>query len=387
MEYIMENQKEVNYVKVGLYIFCFLPFLAINGIKNNMPEALYQTWQICSVGLMFLILAIKNTVWVNKFVKYFILYKVEVFLVTTIFKGFSYGILVVDLAAIFIILLMCIDYREILKALVFIGTFAGLINLYSIIKNTSADEIYFIGGKNSFSMFLIPMLFLSIINSNEKHGTIIEKVHFSNYFFVALCTYTIFWGASGSGIISMITVLLLMFLFSKYKPNKLVVVGIIAFANILLVFNSTSLFSSEKWIDFVEFLGKDATMTSRTLIWERAFNLLDGHYLFGIGRGSILEYKNFYDILQLKTEAHNLIVELLLNGGIVGFILFFSAVLSLIRKIDISQKKQRYVFFAIIAMFVNGLTESINNNYLLTILFAIGNYYCLCDARKRSANE
>lgn len=387
MEYIIQNQKDVNYGKIGLYIFCILPFLAINGIKNNMPEALYQTWQICSVGLMFLILAIKNTVWVNKFVKYFILYKVEVFLVTTIFKGFSYGILVVDLAAIFIILLMCIDYREILKALVFIGTFAGLINLYSIIKNTSADEIYFIGGKNSFSMFLIPMLFLSIINSNEKHGTIIEKVHFSNYFFVALCTYTIFWGASGSGIISMITVLLLMFLFSKYKPNKLVVVGIIAFANILLVFNSTSLFSSEKWIDFVEFLGKDATMTSRTLIWERAFNLLDGHYLFGIGRGSILEYKNFYDILQLKTEAHNLIVELLLNGGIVGFILFFSAVLSLIRKIDISQKKQRYVFFAIIAMFVNGLTESINNNYLLTILFAIGNYYCLCDARKRSANE
>ena len=387
MEYIIQNQKDVNYGKIGLYIFCILPFLAINGIKNNMPEALYQTWQICSVALMFLILAIKNTVWVNKFVKYFILYKVEVFLVTTIFKGFSYGILVVDLAAIFIILLMCIDYREILKALVFIGTFAGLINLYSIIKNTSADEIYFIGGKNSFSMFLIPMLFLSIINSNEKHGTIIEKVHFSNYFFVALCTYTIFWGASGSGIISMITVLLLMFLFSKYKPNKLVVVGIIAFANILLVFNSTSLFSSEKWIDFVEFLGKDATMTSRTLIWERAFNLLDGHYLFGIGRGSILEYKNFYDILQLKTEAHNLIVELLLNGGIVGFILFFSAVLSLIRKIDISQKKQRYVFFAIIAMFVNGLTESINNNYLLTILFAIGNYYCLCDARKRSANE
>ena len=387
MEYIIQNQKDVNYGKIGLYIFCILPFLAINGIKNNMPEALYQTWQICSVGLMFLILAIKNTVWVNKFVKYFILYKVEVFLVTTIFKGFSYGILVVDLAAIFIILLMCLDYREILKALVFIGTFAGLINLYSIIKNTSADEIYFIGGKNSFSMFLIPMLFLSIINSNEKHGTIIEKVHFSNYFFVALCTYTIFWGASGSGIISMITVLLLMFLFSKYKPNKLVVVGIIAFANILLVFNSTSLFSSEKWIDFVEFLGKDATMTSRTLIWERAFNLLDGHYLFGIGRGSILEYKNFYDILQLKTEAHNLIVELLLNGGIVGFILFFSAVLSLIRKIDISQKKQRYVFFAIIAMFVNGLTESINNNYLLTILFAIGNYYCLCDARKRSANE
>lgn len=387
MEYIIQNQKDVNYGKIGLYIFCILPFLAINGIKNNMPEALYQTWQICSVGLMFLILAIKNTVWVNKFVKYFILYKVEVFLVTTIFKGFSYGILVVDLAAIFIILLMCIDYREILKALVFIGTFAGLINLYSIIKNTSADEIYFIGGKNSFSMFLIPMLFLSIINSNEKHGTIIEKVHFSNYFFVALCTYTIFWGASGSGIISMITVLLLMFLFSKYKPNKLVVVGIIVFANILLVFNSTSLFSSERWINLVEFLGKDVTMTSRTAIWERAFELLDGHYFFGLGRGSILEYKNNYDILQLKTEAHNLIVELLLNGGIVGFVLFFSALFSLIKRMDISQKKQRYVFFAIIAMFVNGLTESINNNYLLTILFAIGNYYCLCDVRKRRTNE
>ena len=219
MEYIMENQKEVNYVKVGLYIFCFLPFLAINGIKNNMPDSLYQTWQICSVGLMFFVLAIKNTVCVNKFVKCFILYKVEVFIVTTFFKGFSYGILVVDLAAIFIILLMCIDYREILKALVFIGTFVGLMNLYSIITNTTADELYFIGGKNSFSMFLIPMLFLSIINSNERRQTIITKVHFFNYFFIALCVYTIFFGASGSGIISMITVLLLMFLFSKYKPN------------------------------------------------------------------------------------------------------------------------------------------------------------------------
>lgn len=387
MEYIMENQKEVNYVKVGLYIFCFLPFLAINGIKNNMPDSLYQTWQICSVGLMFFVLAIKNTVCVNKFVKCFILYKVEVFIVTTFFKGFSYGILVVDLAAIFIILLMCIDYREILKALVFIGTFVGLMNLYSIITNTTADELYFIGGKNSFSMFLIPMLFLSIINSNERRQTIITKVHFFNYFFIALCVYTIFFGASGSGIISMITVLLLMFLFSKYKPNKLVIVGIIIFANVLLVFNSTSLFSSDKWIEFVEILGKDATLTSRTEIWESAFNLLDGHYLFGLGRGSVLEYRNYYDILQLKTEAHNLIVELLLNGGIVGFILFFSAFFSLIKKMDLSQKKQRYVFFAIIAMFVNGLTESINNNYLLTILLAIGNYYCLCDERNRRTNE
>lgn len=383
----MQNQKEVNYGKVGLYIFCLLPFLAINGIKNNMPDSIYQVWQICSVSFMLLMLVIKNKIWVNTFVKCFILYKIEVFIVTTLFKGFSYGILVVDLAAIFIILLMCIDYSEILKALVFIGTFVGLINLYSIIKNTAVDELYFIGGKNSFSMFLIPMLFLSIINSNERHGIIIAKVHFSNYFFVALCTYTIFWGASGSGIVSMLTVLLLMFLFSKYKPNKLVIVGIIVFANIILVFNSTSLFSSERWINLVDFLGKDVTMTSRTAIWERSFELLDEHYFFGLGRGSILEYKNYYDILQLKTEAHSLIVELLLNSGIVGFVLFFSALFSLIKRLDISQKKQRYVFFAIITMFVNGLTESINNNYLLTILFAIGNYYCLCDAKKRSTNE
>lgn len=378
----MRNQKEVNYSKIGLYIFCILPFLAINGIKNNMPEALYQTWQICSVGFMFLILALKSRIWINTTVKCFILYKVEVFLVTTIFKGFSYGILVVDLAAIFIVLLMCIDYREILKALVFIGKFVGFINLYSIIKNTSADEIYFIGGKNSFSMFLIPMLFLSIIDSNEKHNTIREKIHLSDYFFIALCIYTVVFGASGSGIISMLTVLLLMFLFSKYKPSKFVIVSVIVMANIVLVFNSTSLFSSKIWIAFVEFLGKDVTMTSRTLIWERAFSLLDGHYFLGIGRGSALEYKNYYDILQLKTEAHNLIVELLLNGGIVGFILFFSAFFALIKKMDISQKNQGYIFFAIIAMFVNGLTESINNNYLLTILFAIGNYYCFLDEKK-----
>lgn len=387
MEYTIQNQKEVNYGKVGLYVFCIIPFLAINGIKNNMPEALYQTWQICSVALMFLVLAIKNKIWINTFVKCFILYKVEVFVVTTFFKGFSYGILVVDLAAIFIVLLMCIDYREILKALVFIGALVGLINLYSIIKNTAVDELYFIGGKNSFSMFLIPMLFLSIINSNENRRTLETKIHLSNYIFIAICVYTIFWGASGSGVISMLTVLLLIFLFSKFKPNKLVIVSIIISVNILLVFNSTSLFSSERWINLVEFLGKDVTMTSRTAIWERAFNILEGHYFFGLGRGSIIEYKNYYDILQLKTEAHNFIVELLLNGGIVGFVLFFSAISSLIKKMDIAQKKQRYVFFAIVAMFVNGLTESVNNNYLLTILFAMGNYYCLCDAIKRSTNE
>ena len=78
----------------------------------------------------------------------------------------------------------------------------------------------------------------------------------------------------------------------------------------------------------LELIGKDPTFTGRTAIWEAAFSALKGHELMGFGISPI----KMHSVLSTVTvdpfiawqigHLHNVIIEFLFKGGIIGLAAF-----------------------------------------------------------------
>ena len=156
-----------------ILVVLLIPFLSIAGIKNNIDVTIYQAWQITAViSLMVFIYLLADEIKINWAVVLFTLYQAVIKLSSYLKHGFSLGIVTVTAAATLLFMLMQTPcYREVISAICIIVVAAMIINLPIMISNLSDEyAVYFIGGKNSLSMFLIPGAFLYLISSLETEG-------------------------------------------------------------------------------------------------------------------------------------------------------------------------------------------------------------------------
>ena len=111
----------------------------------------------------------------------------------------------------------------------------------------------------------------------------------------------------------------------------------------------------------------DASTRERYAIWEGAFNMFKDHPLLGVGLG---QYKDSYQkkyILKKATNkklthAHNNLMQMLAENGIVGCVGFLSLVFYIIGRNCLDFLKRRCPYSLVItastfALFVQGLTE------------------------------
>ena len=96
---------------------------------------------------------------------------------------------------------------------------------------------------------------------------------------------------------------------------------------------------------------------------------------FGVGRGASISYVNAYGLRNTVYEAHNFVLEILLEGGIFAFAAYLLSFLSAVCRLRMNDKKQRVIFLAIAAILINGLTESNNNHFFVIMLVAFANAY------------
>ncbi|MGM0753101.1 MAG: O-antigen ligase family protein [Bacillota bacterium] len=361
-----------NIVLITTYILIIIPFLGIGGINALFSSAILDGFKVLSVLISIILLFRKGFLKFDFFSICFALYQLEIFMVTTYNQGFSFGVLTSCLAATLFVFLMIRDWAHILKAISIITAVIVIINFISVLQIGRDDyAMYFVGTKNRLSMVLIPAMLLRVVYSINKY----DKINFFTIVLFILAALSVIIAGSGTGIVVASIAVILALLFYRFRVNKgILLFGTFAFYFILLVFSNV-LAQNQYWIEFTTLLGKDSNLTYRTVIWQGVFDYLSVNPLFGFGRGAEIIFPNAYGGYNIVMEAHNFVVEIFLEGGILAFFLYFLGFFRAISRINIKDLKGKYVFLAVVMVLINGLTESINNHILVVLTIALANSY------------
>ncbi len=379
---MINTKRKLNLGTIIFFVFLITPFFSISGIKNAMSSSIYQAWQIISICFLLLMFFLKNTqIKIGWAIGLFSAYQIIILFSSVFNNGISPGIIAVIIASVLIFILLQTDYYyEIISAVSIIVVLSLLINFPIMLQNRgSVNAEFFIGGKNALGIFLIPGMFLLILNSLEKNLTVSKFTLFA----IAFSLLTVFIGSSGTGIVVAFCALIFMLLAIKFKPKKPIYLGIIFTIYALFLLFSDKFFLTDYWLRFTDLLGKDSTLTARTTIWNIAEGLIKDNWLFGAGRGVELSYVNTWGERQTIYEAHNFILEILMEGGIIALLLFGTLFFKAVKNLDVDDAKHRIVFIALCVLLINGLTESTVNGFLVMILLSIACRYANEQKKKK----
>lgn len=148
-------------------------------------------------------------------------------------------------------------------------------------------------------------------------------------------------------------------------------------ANMLFLFLMLTLMPL--FSDLIISLGKDPTLTGRIPVWNRIISMmLEHHTLLGYGLGmfwrnpsavrlitSGFDMKENPFLASLTTGAHNVILEMWLNNGILGIAAFFIMILAAFYYFNkMEEKDYRFALVILAYLTMNGLTERcLGGNY------------------------
>ena len=351
-----------------IYILCFLPFLGISWLKNTLPESLYSGYQVASTVILFLlVLRFSRLIKLDLFCWSFLLYH-AVILFSTVFKhGISWGIIVTTLACIFCVLLAQVDIRRILHALSVVFFVCIVLNTFSIFSNTETiHPVFFIGGKNAFSVFLVPACFTVLLYARLSTGHISKSVQL----FVVISMIMTIWAGSATGIVTVLAMTLGLLWIMRHRLNVKLSIFIVLIANFVLIFLSEILAHSPLWVWFTGLFSKDATLTSRMMIWSQALSSIGSNILLGTGRGTGIAYTSKWGYTVVSGEAHNHILEILFEGGLAGFFFYCVFFWQAVKNLNMTSLLHRIAFLAILILFINGFAEAITNKLMVYLIIA-----------------
>jgi len=176
------------------------------------------------------------------------------------------------------------------------------------------SPVYLFGMDNYSAFFIYPMLFVVLFYNS------LTKKEFGISGWVLVCAVvgsyllTKSLAAAGAGVLAVAALLIKPL--RKKLPNKWVIPCAIGTMVLLLILICG--FQAQNLLAFLlDKSGKGVTLNSRTIIWDYALELIGKRPVFG--HGPLSEEQLFNDFsLYGVNHVHNLLLELLLRGGVVG---------------------------------------------------------------------
>ena len=325
-------KKNLNYkfiIKVIIITTFFKP-LAVNSLTQY--SVINKIWDILRILVWIYVLFdtffIKKKI--SKSVNYIILLEV-VFFTATILKG---GLIKDFLTQAVSIITFCMlvsneiqdDILEFCKAwfyglsiLICIHTFLGILYPNGLGYDTVYyNSIYFLGNKNGLIKFLMPAIVSGVLMSEIRSGKIEKKVWFIILLSLWICI-------NMDSITSLMGIIICLFVFLlrklkfadvKFNFQKIFLITFILMM-VTTVIEISSGFNSLLNVFINE--NKMQNYIDRIAIWQEALNMIYKSPIIGYGMprngGHILiNGKYFY--------SHNGYLEILLYGGVIGFVFF-----------------------------------------------------------------
>ena len=164
---------------------------------------------------------------------------------------------------------------------------------------------------------------------------------------------------------------LILFFYHKYRWNGKVTVLVLDVGILLLGCVGTLVFAY--WVEILAGLGKDPTLTGRTLMWGVALTRLMDRSLLGYGRTAFWAPTSPYAVEAGRAVApgggyipphgHNGFIDLALDVGLIGFtlfiIVFFKTYFKSLKRAYATVNPENFWYLAfLLFVFINNITES-----------------------------
>lgn len=226
---------------------------------------------------------------------------------------------------------------------------------------------HFLAGKNSLGAIFIPEIAIAIMYSTIRY----KKMTFSALLLIITCSFSLVIVWSGTSIVGMAIVLLFLLFFVRKNTTKYV-----SFRSYMIVYSllflSIVILRYQNYFGFIieDLLHKDLSLTGRTLIWDRAFVMIEKSPFVGYG---FKKFGLYVPYIGFTWEAHNQFLQNMLKGGMLGTALFImTIVLSGARLM----KYKASNFSAILSTFIFAylvmmLTDDYGNALLFYVLLTL----------------
>lgn len=324
---------KINY-KLIFIIFILIPFFKPVGIEEiSFFNNLFLGWKFLSLVLIFMILLFNKVLHFNKKYVGFYIYFFIVF-----FHNFTnnYDFLTpIECILFFFLLSNYINHliskgesKNLVKAVSFVSISYILLHLISIIIVDFAGisfhhkNYYFLGFDNYSAFFIIPFLTLYLYKEKLNNKLYCKK----NILLILIVAFSYYYSNSVTAMVAILFYIILYFSsffnskISNIKSYKIILFSIL-FLTLVIGFDFQNHF-----VSFFDTVQKDLTFDFRTYFWNSGLEMLKNKPLLGFGN----IYGRYYKLyLGLEGHAHNMILEILFTGGIVGFISYFASFISI----------------------------------------------------------
>lgn len=196
--------------------------------------------------------------------------------------------------------------------------------VYNMKNDLSRDMmIYFLSFKNRLIMWVIPLAIILEIGKKEK------KINLKEYFaFVIIMFITLCIARSITSIVALSLFYIGCICFEKNRIIKLTICKIsivyVVIFILFIYFNIQNFFSNL----IVGVLGKNLLLQGRVYIWQIAVEMIREHFVIGYGNagnGTNIQWNGY------MWYAHNLALDILIQGGMIALSFMILIVLKLIR--------------------------------------------------------
>lgn len=336
---IEESKKIRDIYTMRLAVFLLIvPFFKPVGIAAYpMVNSVFIAWKLISITiLVFLFIrnlgAIKFSKWEASAVLFLLIYSIG----TIAFSGNIADWVIDAVSASCVILLVQICFSRD-KVISLLGASCDLFRILIVCHLISAIYIRFAGplfqvinndyvyllGTDNYSAFSMLPFFLVLFISHSLIHTSNKQKKFDLVLFIGTITYLILvQSLSGAG--AFLVFGALVFLYKRISKFPFLLQPIPFLVVLIVILVSIVGFQAHLIVgDILIGTGKGLSLNSRTEIWSGAIQLIMVNPLFGYGITDSYLANEF--LLYGAGHAHNLILDILLRGGLLGafFYLYF----------------------------------------------------------------
>lgn len=224
---------------------------------------------------------------------------------------------------------------------------------------------YFLGVENQFAATLIPAIIINLIYNYMKYN----RLRLNSYILIGVVTFTFFYIWSATSILGIMLILIYLVFINRKIINKIINKYTIIITAITIYVMIVILRSVEYFAFIIEgLLNKDLTLSTRTLLWDRAFSYIADSPIIGYGYLSSGRYLQV--TITRFMDSHNTVLQLLLQHGLLGMFIIVILIILFFKKTSL-YKNNKIIKLILYSLFVSTtmmLTEVYSFSFILIIL-------------------